>query len=98
MKILDRLRGRPERLSCHQVAEVLQTYLDAELDEATVRKVAAHLDECRRCGLEAETYEALKLSLRRRPTTFDEEPVARLRALGEQLARGELDPDHISAP
>lgn len=91
MRLLDRLRpSRP--LSCRQVAQVLQSYLDAELDEATVEKVAAHLEECRRCGLEAETYEALKASLRRGPSGLSQEPVARLRAFGEQLARRKIDP------
>lgn len=95
MRILERLRGRPERLSCRQVAEVLQTYLDAELDEQTVRKVAAHLDDCRRCGLEAETYEALKVSLGRGRSGLTQEPVARLRAFGENLARGDLGPGEL---
>ncbi len=96
MRVLDRLRGRPGGLSCRQVAQVLQTYLDAELDEEAVQKVAAHLDACRRCGLEAETYQALKASLRRRPEGMAEETIARLRAFGESLARGDLGPDDVS--
>ncbi len=63
MKLLGRLFGTPSQMSCRQVGKVLQTYLDDELDDDTARKVAAHLEDCRRCGLEAETYEALKESL-----------------------------------
>ena len=67
MKILGRLIGTRKQMSCHQVGQVLQSYLDNELDDDAARKVAAHLEDCRRCGLEAETYEALKASLQRVP-------------------------------
>lgn len=97
MKIFGRLIGTRRQLSCHQVGQVLQTYLDGEIDDATAAKVRAHLDDCRRCGLEADTYEALKASLRRCPGTENSEPVARLRSFGERLARGELDPDDLPA-
>ena len=95
MKILGRLLGKRNQLSCHQVGEVLQTFLDNELDETAAAKVAAHLDDCRRCGLEAETYEHLKWSLQRRPAGLAEEPVARLRAFGERLARGDVRPEDL---
>ena len=92
MKLLGRLFGTPSQMSCRQVGKVLQTYLDAELDNDTACKVAAHLEDCRRCGLEAETYEALKQSLCRGPAGSADEPVARLRDFGERLARGEIEP------
>jgi anti-sigma factor RsiW len=95
MKILGRLIGTRRQLSCHQVGEVLQTYLDRELDDGTAAKVAAHLEDCRRCGLELETYEALKASLQRGPAGLADDPVTRLRAFGERLARGEIDPDDL---
>jgi anti-sigma factor RsiW len=98
MKIFGRLIGTRKQMSCHQVGEVLQAYLDDELDERAARRVAAHLEDCRRCGLEADTYEALKASLARRPVELTDEPVARLREFGARLARGELDPGEISAP
>lgn len=98
MKILGRLIGTPKQMSCHQVGRVLQTYLDNELDDDAARKVAAHLEDCRRCGLEAETYEALKASLQRGPAGLADEPVSRLREFGERLARGEIDPDEFPAP
>ena len=98
MKIFGRLIGTRRQMSCHQVAEVLQTYLDDELDDDAAKKVSAHLDDCRRCGLEAETYEALKAVLQRGPAGLADEPVARLREFGERLARGELDPGELRSP
>jgi anti-sigma factor RsiW len=92
MKIFGRLIGTRRQLSCHQVGQVLQTYLDDELDHAAARKVVAHLEDCRRCGLEAETYEALKASLQRVPAGLADEPVVRLREFGERLARGDVAP------
>ena len=53
MSFLDRLFRRKSGLSCHQVAAVLQEYLDKELDAAEVPKVLEHLEQCRDCGLEA---------------------------------------------
>lgn len=98
MKILGRLIGSRNQMSCHQVGKVLQSYLDQELDDDAARKVAAHLEDCRRCGLEAETYEALKASLQRGPAGLADEPVNRLREFGERLARGEISPDELLAP
>ena len=92
MKILGRLVPTPWQMSCRQVAKVLQSYLDHELDERAAAKVAAHLEDCRRCGLEAETYEELRAVLRRGPSGAADESVARLRDFGERLARGDVDP------
>lgn len=98
MKILGRLIGTRKQMSCHQVGQVLQSYLDDVLDDDVARKVSAHLEDCRRCGLEAETYEALKASLHRGPAGLADEPVTRLREFGQRLARGEIDPDELLAP
>lgn len=98
MKIFGRLIGTRRQMSCRQVGRVLQTYLDGEIDEATARRVVAHLEDCRRCGLEAEIYDALKAVLVRAPAGMSEEPVVRLREFGERLARGELDPGGLPAP
>jgi anti-sigma factor RsiW len=51
------------RSECHQVAKVLQSYLDGETEPPTSSVVAAHLEVCRKCGLEANTYLAIKTAL-----------------------------------
>ncbi len=82
-----RLRGTKEMASCMQVMRVLQSYLDGEIDEVTARRVANHLDACRRCGLEAATYREIKAALRRRTAPLDRAAAASLRAFGAALAR-----------
>jgi hypothetical protein len=53
-------------------------------DEVTARQVAAHLEDCRRCGLEASVYREIHNALARR-TEPDTEAVTRLRAFGASL-------------
>lgn len=84
MTRLLRRRARDE-LNCHDVARVMQTYLDGELDHPTARKVAAHLDDCHRCGLEASTYRELKRRLSRLGGPVDPQAVERLRAFVNDL-------------
>ncbi|MFP5488162.1 MAG: anti-sigma factor family protein, partial [Acidimicrobiia bacterium] len=67
----------------------LQQYLDDELDAARGQLIAAHLDDCRRCGLEAETYEQIKQTLASRRADVPDESVDRLREFGRSLIRGE---------
>ncbi|NGO71362.1 anti-sigma factor family protein [Streptomyces boncukensis] len=74
-------------MSCMQVARVLQSYLDGETDESTARRVARHVEDCRRCGLEARTFREIKHSLARGEAP-DAEAVARLRSYGDALAEG----------
>ena len=90
MSIFDRFRRRNgSELSCEEVGRVLQQFLDGELTGETVPKVEAHLDHCRRCGLEASVYRDVKASLARQAEP-PEESVRRLREFGEQLIRGEV--------
>jgi len=76
-------------MPCHEVARWLQHYLDGQLDDNRANRLAAHLEDCRRCGLELETYERIKRSLADRRGTAPTESLARLREFGERLARGE---------
>ncbi|MGW0821045.1 anti-sigma factor family protein [Streptomyces sp. NPDC002845] len=69
-----------------QVARVLQAYLDGETDEVTARRVAVHLEDCRRCGLEVATYREIKNALARQAQP-DADVVARLRDFGQALLR-----------
>ncbi len=82
---MHRRSGGPEA-TCAEVARVLQSYLDGHVDEMTARRVARHLEDCRRCGLEAHTYEAIKQALARRRTDVDSDALQRLRTFGERLA------------
>lgn len=75
-------------LTCHEVGEILQQYLDGQIDTDRAGRIEIHLEECRRCGLEAESYERIKATLASRRPELPAESVERLRAFGEQLARG----------
>ena len=79
-------RRRSDRpADCREVGRVLQGYLDGEVEPDFAAKIDAHLEACRDCGLEAETYNRIKSSLARRHPAVDEEAIARLRAFGEEL-------------
>lgn len=72
-------------LSCREVGKVLQRYLDGHIDELTAEKVAEHLEDCRRCGLEMTVYTEIKASLARQSPEVPETALIRLRRFGEQL-------------
>lgn len=82
-------RKPPGGMSCHQVGEVLQQYLDGHIDDERASRIEQHLEECRRCGMEADTYERIKATLAAQRSDIPQESVDRLRAFGERLARGE---------
>jgi anti-sigma factor RsiW len=92
MRFLPRRFAPRRQLSCEEVGQLLQTYLDDELDRDAAHKVEHHLEDCVRCGLETEAYEALRASLQRIGTEPDPATVARLRAFGQRLAG--TGPDH----
>ena len=73
-------------LTCREVGKLLQRYLDGETDEHATAKVAEHLEDCRRCGLEAGIYREIKASLARQATVLPETTLVRLRRFGQQLA------------
>ncbi len=77
------------RIGCVAVTRVLQAYLDGEVDEATARRVAAHLDVCRRCGMKADTYLAIKASLARRGVDWDELTRRRLEEFARRVGQGQ---------
>ncbi len=85
----------PDRpLTCREVGKLLQRYLDGETDERATAKVAEHLEDCRRCGLEAEIYSEIKAALARQAPALPETTLARLRRFGERLAAGDPDGHH----
>jgi anti-sigma factor RsiW len=76
----------PPDPACHVVGAVLQAYLDGELGPADAELVAAHLEHCDRCQIEAATVtEVVGLIQRQRPD-LDTSVVDRLAGFVERLA------------
>ena len=72
-------------MDCSQVAEVLQTYLDGEIDDVTAARISRHLEACRRCGMELQAYREIKQALASHRQRSDLEALSRLRAFSHQL-------------
>lgn len=70
---------------CREAMRELQTYLDGHLDERAASRIARHLEDCRRCGLEAKVYADIKASLARSDREIPEDTVARLQAFAARL-------------
>jgi anti-sigma factor RsiW len=83
--VIRRRRNPDAKASCLEVAKVLQAYLDGQTDDVTTRRVARHLEACRRCGLEARTYREIKAALTRRVPAVDELALERLRNFATEL-------------
>lgn len=79
-------QGEDTPINCRQLGPVLQAYLDGEIAVEDIDVVEAHLEACRDCGLEAETYTAIKRSLSLKQTTVPEDVVERLQAFSSSLA------------
>lgn len=77
------------RLMCPEVRRTLQGYLDGEVGAEWASRVRDHLEDCRRCGLEADTYQALKVNLEGRGPEAPGELVTRLRQFAEGLVAGD---------
>ena len=76
---------RRRAVDCRQVGKLLQSYLDDETDEDIAAKIRDHLQACKDCGLEAETYRRITRSLAAARPEVDDAALARLRAFGEEL-------------
>jgi len=74
VNLLDRWL-RPE---CHRTRQVLQSWLDGELGKDDAARVAAHLQLCERCGIEADLYRQVKDTLASLRVPPDPTVVARL--------------------
>lgn len=85
LSMWQRMVGTPDVAGCCEVGRVLQSYLDGHVDAVTARRVSRHLEGCRRCGMEADTYRQIKQALARKGSPVDPESLARLRALGDEL-------------
>ena len=80
-----RVLGQRGPLDCAAVAAVLQEHLDGELSDDMASRVNDHLEACSRCGLERDTYLAIKDSVARsqRP---DQEVLDRLQVFADSVA------------
>ncbi len=87
MKALMRMvRSTDDMASCIEVLRNLDAYLDQEIpDQRAARRIASHLEVCRRCGMRAETITELKASLRRLAPTVDAGALDRLRHFARTL-------------
>lgn len=86
-------RRPPGGISCAEVAEIVQSFVDDETDTETANKISAHIEDCRRCGLEVETYRKIKSSIGKRSQPIDAASLHRLRSFAERLAAGDLPPE-----
>jgi len=78
-------RRRKPEVNCREVGRVLQSYLDDNVEPDFAGKIAAHLDECKKCGLEADTYRQIKDSLGDTRPDVDTDAIERLRSFGSRL-------------
>jgi anti-sigma factor RsiW len=86
--LLARLRRVP---SCEEVMEILQAYLDGEIDAKRARRVAGHLSVCDRCNTESHVYLDIKASLASRRREIDPQVRAALEAFALDLTEGLID-------
>ncbi|MEM9561256.1 MAG: zf-HC2 domain-containing protein [Actinomycetota bacterium] len=84
--MINRLLKRFRRgLTCEEVMEVLQAYLDGEVDVETALRVAEHLDSCPACSAESEVYQRIKDNLSSRRREIDPGVRAALEAFSQDL-------------
>lgn len=82
MKLLTIAR---DRLECRRVARRLQAYIDGALSPDQAAHIAAHLQACRRCGLDEQAYHALIASVAALAAPPDPDALDRLRRFAEGL-------------
>lgn len=81
--------GTEPRLGCRQVRRTLQAFLDGEVDPVDGERVAAHLESCSRCQIEAEIQQLVIAALRRLRPDLNLTAYTRLVAVAEQVTRRE---------
>ena len=73
MSLIERLRrmfgfgpnGETAGITCHEALEVINEFLDGELDERPMADVQAHFEVCRRCYPQLRLEEAFREAMRR---------------------------------
>jgi len=79
-------RRQKAEVNCREVGKVLQSYLDNDVEEDFASKIASHLEACKDCGLEFETYRQIKTSLAGKMPEVDPAALARLRMFGQEIS------------
>ncbi len=88
-----RMLGGRDVASCREAGRLMQTVLDGQAEEHTHQRVMRHLDACHRCGLEADTYRAIKASIAAQyRVQVDPQMVAELIEFGRRLTEQESTP------
>ncbi len=82
MKVKYQIRDMWE---CRKVGTLLQSHLDGALSVEDARRVTAHLQACRRCGMNAETFKALSAAVAGLSTVVDPDALARLGRFLDEL-------------
>ncbi|HEX2026702.1 MAG TPA: zf-HC2 domain-containing protein [Nitriliruptorales bacterium] len=83
---MTRWSRRRQAGACRRARSLLQSFLDGQLEADLALVVARHLEACRRCGLELETYRALRGALTGLRPVPDEAALERLAAFVDGLA------------
>ena len=81
-----RTRRATSLAKCREVGRALQNFLDGDVEESFAARIQEHLDACRDCGLEADTYSKIKEALESQRGSVGPEVIDRLRAFGKKLA------------
>ncbi len=81
-----RLLRRNKGYSCHQVLEVMQAYIDGEVDEQVALNVVEHLEMCSQCAHEVDLFKRIQASVRERADEIDPRIIERLTAYAQELS------------
>lgn len=74
------------RLGCRQVRRTLQAFLDGEVEARRAELVAAHLESCTRCQVEAEVLAQVIATIQQLRPDLDLAAYTRLVEATEQLS------------
>lgn len=80
-----------QNLSCGEVLELLQGYLDGEVTAEQARKVAGHLESCKPCDNELLVYKKIKGCLKATRPEVDPGVLQSLEAFSGKLVLGEIE-------
>ncbi len=88
LSLRQRMLGDRDITSCMHTRRQLQRFLDGESDPVIAARIRRHLDACRACGLEAQTYRDIKASLHDHAAPPPTETIDRLTEFVTSLTRG----------